>query len=68
MTDLPGFATRPLTVDDATAVYQLMAAEQQQTIGRVDLEDAHNVADWARPSNDVAAHYVGVLERPRRVG
>lgn len=68
MTDLPGFATRPLTVDDATAVYQLMAAEQQQTIGRVDLEEADIVADWARPSYDVAAQSVGVLDGERLVG
>jgi GNAT superfamily N-acetyltransferase len=68
MTDLPGFATRPLTVDDATAVYQLMAAEQQQTIGRVDHEEADIVADWARPSYDVAAQSVGVLDGERLVG
>jgi GNAT superfamily N-acetyltransferase len=68
MTTLPGFATRPLTLDDATAVYELMAAEQEQTIGRVDIEEADIVADWARPSYDLAAQSVGVLDGDRLVG
>jgi GNAT superfamily N-acetyltransferase len=68
MTDLPGFDTRPLTLDDSSAVYELMAAEQQQTIGRVDIEEADIVADWARPSYDLAAQSVGVLDGERLVG
>lgn len=68
MTTLPGFATRPLTLDDASAVYEVMAAEQLQTIGRVDIEEADIVADWARPSYDLAAQSVGVLDGDRLVG
>jgi mycothiol synthase len=67
--DLPaGFGHRPLALDDATAVYQLMAAEQQQTIGRIDIEEADIVADWARPSYDLAAQSIGVLDGGRLVG
>jgi GNAT superfamily N-acetyltransferase len=68
VTEPPGIRTRPLTVADATAVYELMAAEQQRTIGRVDIEEADIVADWARPSYDLAAQSVGVLDGDRLVG
>jgi mycothiol synthase len=63
-----GLDHRPLTADDATSVHGLMAAEQQQTIGRVDIEEADIVADWARPSYDLATQSVGVLDGSRLVG
>jgi mycothiol synthase len=56
---------RPLTRDDATAVYELMAAEQQAVLGRVDIDEADIVADWSRPSHDLATHTVGVLDGDR---
>jgi mycothiol synthase len=72
MTNLPdlpaGLGHRPLTTDDATAVYDLMAAEQQQTIGRIDIEEADILADWARPSHDLSTRSVGVVEGDRLVG
>jgi mycothiol synthase len=68
-TQLPeGTTDRPLTLDDATAVYEVMAAEQQRVLGRVDIEEADIVGDWARPSYDVAAQSVGVLDGDRLVG
>jgi len=67
-TQLPDALTaRPLTLDDATAVHEVMAAEQQQTIGRVDIEEADIVADWARPSHDLTTQSVGVLDGDRLV-
>ena len=68
-TDLPtGLATRPLTLADATAVFEVMAAEQQATLGRVDIEEADIVADWRRPSHDLEAQSVGVVDGGHLVG
>jgi GNAT superfamily N-acetyltransferase len=67
--ELPaGLTHRPLALDDATAVYEVMAAEQQRVLGRVDIEEADIVGDWARPSYDLAAQSVGVLDGDRIVG
>jgi len=67
-TGLPAdLAHRPLTRDDATAVYELMAAEQQAVLGRVDIDEADIVADWSRPSHDLGTHTVGVLDGDRVV-
>jgi mycothiol synthase len=67
--ELPsGLTHRPLTLDDATAVYEVMAAEQQRVLGRIDIEEADIVGDWARPSYDLAAQSVGVLDGDRLVG
>ena len=63
-----GLVARPLSIADATAVYDVMAAEQQQTIGRIDIEEADILADWARPSHDLASSSVGVLDGDRLVG
>jgi GNAT superfamily N-acetyltransferase len=72
MTDLAplpdGLRHRPLTLDDATGVYELMAAEQELVLGRIDIEEADIVGDWARPSHDLGAVSVGVLEGERLVG
>lgn len=69
LAELPrGLTHRPLTHADAGAVFDLMAAEQQQVLGRVDIELADIVGDWARPSHDLAAQSVGVLDGDRLVG
>jgi mycothiol synthase len=66
--DLPaGLSHRPLCLDDATAVYEVMAAEQQHVLGRVEIEEADIVSDWARPSHDLATQSVGVLDGSRLV-
>ena len=62
-----GLTTRPLTLNDADAVYDLMAREQQSTMGRVDIELADIVGDWGRPSFDLAASTVGVCEGGRLI-
>lgn len=66
--DLPeGLLARPLVLTDARAVYELMAAQEQHDIGQVEIEEADIVSDWGRPSFDVAASTVGVLEGDRLV-
>jgi GNAT superfamily N-acetyltransferase len=69
LTALPdGLTHRPLTLADAAAVFEVMAAEQQQVLGRVDIEEADIVADWSRPSHDLATHSVGVTDGEQIVG
>jgi mycothiol synthase len=63
-----GLTHRPLTLGDANGVFEMMAAEQERVIGRVDLEEADIVADWARPSHDLGTLSVGVLDGERLVG
>ena len=66
--DLPaGLTSRPLVMSDATAVYEVMAAQEQEDIGKVAIEEADILADWQRPSYDVSAGTVGVLDGDRLV-
>jgi mycothiol synthase len=62
-----GLTHRPLALADATAVYEVMAAEQERVLGRIDIEEADIVGDWARPSYDLAAQSVGVLDGDRLI-
>lgn len=63
-----GLTSRPLTMADSTAVFEMMAAEQQAVLGRVDLDEADIVADWSRPSHDLSTHTIGVLDGDELVG
>ena len=47
---------------DAHAVFVLMAAQEQEDIGDVAIEEADIVSDWARPSHDLGARSVGVFD------
>ena len=61
--ELPeGLTTRALTLDDARAVFELAAAQEQHDIGTVEIEHADIVSDWQRPSFDVATRTVGVFD------
>ncbi len=62
-----GLTSRVLTHDDAQAVYELMAAQEQADIGKVEVELADIVSDWARPSRDLAGTTVGVQDGARIV-
>ena len=62
-----GLTARPLTLEDAQAVYEVMAAQQRADIGTAEIEVADIVADWQRPSYDLAASSVGVLDGDRLV-
>ena len=57
-----GLTTRPLEKSDANAVFRLMAAQEQDYLGHVAIEEADIVSDWARPSHDLASRSVGVLD------
>ena len=64
----PGLTTRPLRPSDATAVHELMAAQELADLGMVEIEEADIVADWARPSHDLTARSIGVFDGDRMVG
>ena len=63
-----GLTSRPLVHGDEAAVTRLMAAQELADIGEVVIEEADIVADWRRPSFDVAACTVGVFDGDRLVG
>lgn len=61
--ELPaGLVARPLVMSDATAVYEVMAAQEKHDLGEVSIEEADIVGDWQRPSYDVSAGTVGVFD------
>ena len=63
MPDLPeGLTTRPLQRSDAHDVFVLMAAQEQEDIGHVAIEEADIVSDWAKPSHDLRARSIGVWD------
>ena len=63
MPQLPdGLTTRPLQKSDSHAVFVLMAAQEQEDIGEVAIEEAEIVCDWATPSHDLGARSVGVFD------
>lgn len=61
LTLLPGFSQRPLTPADAAAVTAVIAAGELLDTGEVVIEEADLVAEWSRPSFDLAASAVGVV-------
>lgn len=62
-----GLTTRPLTPEDSRPVFELIAAQEHEDTGRVDIEEADLVSLWSRPSHDVAARSVAVLAGDRIV-
>jgi mycothiol synthase len=62
-----GLTSRVLTHDDAQAVFEVIAAQEQADIGKVEIELADIVSDWARPSWDITTGTVGVLDGARIV-
>jgi ribosomal protein S18 acetylase RimI-like enzyme len=65
---LEGYTVRPLRPSDARAVFELMAECELESTGEVAIEEADIVADWQRPSFDLAAQSIGVFEGDRLVG
>ena len=59
---LTDYIVRPLTLADAGAVFELMAAGELETIGEVAIEEADIISDWQRPSFDLATQSIGVLD------
>ena len=54
--------TRPLQPSDSTAIYRLMADAELHDIGSVEIEEEDIIAEWQRPSYDLAGSSVGVLD------
>lgn len=69
MSDLPqGLHTRALRPEDARAVYDVLAAQERAILGRVEIEEADIIADWQRPSFDLATSSIGVFDGDRMIG
>ncbi|GAA3660421.1 hypothetical protein GCM10022237_20450 [Nocardioides ginsengisoli] len=64
----PGLTIRPLTLDDAAALTELIAEQERHDLGRADIEEADLLGDWQRPSHDLATSSLGVLDGQRIVG
>jgi ribosomal protein S18 acetylase RimI-like enzyme len=63
-----GLTTRPLIREDSRTVFELIAAQELEDTGRVDIEEADLISDWNRPSHDLAARSIAVLDGERIVG
>ena len=61
MTLPEGLSSRPLAITDARAVFEVMAAQELADVGEIVVDRADIVADWQRPSFDVAECTVGVF-------
>jgi ribosomal protein S18 acetylase RimI-like enzyme len=57
-----GLTSRPLQMDDARAVFEVMAAQEQEDLGKVEIEEADIVGDWQKPSFDIAGSSVGFFD------
>lgn len=68
MTIPAGLTARPLTLDDARAVFEVMADDELDVLGHVVIEEADIVSDWQRPSFDVSAQTMGVFDGELLVG
>ncbi len=62
-----GLTSRPLGLDDAEAVTALITAEELHDVGATDVAVEDVVAEWQRPSYDLASSSIGVLDGPRLV-
>jgi GNAT superfamily N-acetyltransferase len=63
-----GLTTRPLTKADSRILFDLIAAQEREDTGEVDIEEADLVSDWAKPSHDLAASSVAVFDGDLLVG
>jgi mycothiol synthase len=62
-----GLTQRVLVHDDAQAVYDVMAAQEQTDVGKIEIELADIVGDWNRPSWDISTSTIGVFDGARLV-
>jgi GNAT superfamily N-acetyltransferase len=72
MTDRPtlpeGLTTRPLRRGDERAVYEVIAAQELADTGEVAIDESDLHADWSRPSHDLGARSIAVLDGDQIVG
>ncbi len=62
-----GLTARPLTIADAQAVLEAVAAEELVDLGEVDISLEDLLSDWQRPSYDITTSTVGVFDDGRLV-
>jgi mycothiol synthase len=62
-----GLTSRPLQLDDARAVFEVMAAQEAHDLDEVLIEEADIISDWNRAAFDVATSTVGVFDGDRLV-
>jgi GNAT superfamily N-acetyltransferase len=62
-----GLTARPLTLEDAQAVTDVTVAEQLVDVGEGDTTVEDVLAEWQRPSYDLATRTLGVLDGDRLV-
>jgi GNAT superfamily N-acetyltransferase len=63
----PGLTARPLTLPDLDAVHAMLAAAELEDSGHLAIDPEDIAGDWARPSFDLAADSIGVLDGDRIV-
>jgi len=63
-----GLTTRPLTLADAEGVHAAIAAEEVVDLGEAEMTLEDVLADWQRPSYDIASRTIGVFDGDRLVG
>lgn len=63
----PGLTARPLTLRDLDAVHAVLAAAELEDSGHLAIDPEDIAGDWARPSFDLAADSIGVLDGERIV-
>lgn len=57
-----GLTTRPLAKSDSRVLFDLIAAQEIEDTGEVDIEEADLVSDWAKPSYDLSASSIAVFD------
>ncbi|MGH3361014.1 MAG: GNAT family N-acetyltransferase [Nocardioides sp.] len=62
-----GLTARPLTTDDAPGVFEVVADQERDDLGQVDISLEDDLSDWQRPSYDIATSTVGVFDGDRLV-
>jgi GNAT superfamily N-acetyltransferase len=68
ITIAPGLAARSLTLSDAPAVYEVLAAAEVADLGASTLDVDDILGDWQRPSFDLATDSIGIFEGDTMLG
>jgi mycothiol synthase len=63
-----GLTSRPLTIDDAAAVAELVRAEETADVGAPETTYEDVLGDWQRPTYDLALSTIGVHDGAALVG
>lgn len=64
----PGTVARSLTMSDASAVYEVLAAVELADFGSSTLDVDDVLGDWQRPSFDLATDSLGIFEGDSMIG